>query len=141
LDVGEVDEDVLVPVSRTLLVEESSGVEQLVRGDSLVDAAVSLEVDHLTASLPTDVRPATGRATPDEDKVHVTDLERAEFEAGAFLNQIHALANGLPFLVIYWATNTNYNLKIHLCNSLTIDLFRNKVDLNLSDIFKITWGV
>lgn len=101
LNVGKVDKDVLIPVGGTLLVEETSGVEQLVCRDSLVDAAISLEVDHLTASLPSDVRPATCRAAPDEDKVHVADLERAEFETGTFLNEIHALPDGLPFLVIY----------------------------------------
>jgi hypothetical protein len=101
LNVGEVDKDVLIPVGGTLLVEESGGVEQLVCGDSLVDATVPLEVDHLTASLPSDVRPATGSAAPDENEVHVADLEWAEFETGTFLNEIHALPDGLPFLVIY----------------------------------------
>jgi len=99
-NVGEVDENVLVPVGGALLVEEACGVQQLVGDDSLVDAAVPLQVDHLSAALSSHVRPATGRSALDVDEVHVADHEGTELEAGRVLDQVHSLPNRLPLLVV-----------------------------------------
>lgn len=94
VDVLPVDPDVVVAVAPGLFVLEAQSVVDLVLDDAVVEAALPVEREHLSAS-----RSAQGRETSgsvlDADVVVLT-LTGDEAEAGAAVEGLHGVVDELP---------------------------------------------